>query len=519
MADYAAIPSCARVSLQRNCWTKTNLCIPRGVNIRSLRREGLFFGRTYLGCQLSALKVHMVSAPCICVRGSRRLNRSSLRCCCLGALLDPENLLPSSLVSYVDEALLVVSVIFAYMAGVIPQKRAISGARSNNTDQNNVASSSTPYGRSFRNDTTSKSSDLWSEVNGKLLDSLNASEHDNSFNSRAVESEIHSKTCPLSLFALAEGPRLRLLSATLQKLQKEVSDISLTHEAVNRDAWLAIASEVIKGSILPVCSKWLEDELILESGDPNMKLINKISEKLKGDDTIIQSINSSGKAELYADVLFFLRFGCLRTTCCYDSKFLTQHGIDILEDVVIMLADAIAIIYLELISVDSNMSTEINAMGLTLCSMSTRELQRLRNEVALNQWLLQNFESVVSMYEDRFDVSVLCRKKHEDPLESQSEKSTWWKIFTFRKSETLPSLNYVLISPVSLPVKRTKELRALTGWRYYFSLFLEFSDITMPLVKTVFTKVSNAVSFFLVCMIGRSLGLIFTGIRQSLGWR
>lgn len=61
--------------------------------------------------------------------------------------MDPENILPSSLASYVDEALLVVSVIFAYMAGAIPQNRVISGARSNNTDQNNVASSSTPYGR------------------------------------------------------------------------------------------------------------------------------------------------------------------------------------------------------------------------------------------------------------------------------------------------------------------------------------------------------------------------------------
>lgn len=55
--------------------------------------------------------------------------------------------------------------------------------------------------------------------------------------------------------------------------------------------------------------------------------------------------------------------------------------------------------------------------------------------------------------------------------------------------------------------------------RYYFSLFLEFSDITMPLVRAVVAKVSSAVSFFLVCLIGRSLGLIYTGIRQALGWR
>ncbi|KAF6159266.1 hypothetical protein GIB67_032037 [Kingdonia uniflora] len=47
------------------------------------------------------------------------------------------------------------------------------------------------------------------------------------------------------------------------------------------------------------------------------------------------------------------------------------------------------------------------------------------------------------------------------------------------------------------------ELRALSGWRYYFSLFLEFSDITMPFVRSVVEKISSAISFFLVCLIGR----------------
>lgn len=55
--------------------------------------------------------------------------------------------------------------------------------------------------------------------------------------------------------------------------------------------------------------------------------------------------------------------------------------------------------------------------------------------------------------------------------------------------------------------------------RYYYSLFLELSDISMPLVRAVIDKVSKALSFFLVCLIGRSLGLIYTGIRQSLRWK
>ncbi|KAJ6840280.1 uncharacterized protein M6B38_311590 [Iris pallida] len=301
---------------------------------------------------------------------------------------------------------------------------------------------------------------------------------------------------------------------TTPKEAGTINDIMQNH---NQDIWLLIASKILKDSVQRACVKWLADELSLKTGDPSMKLIDRISEKLKGDDTVSQTIDRMGKTELYADLLFFHRFGCVRTASFYDSRFLTLHGVDILEDLVITMADGIARIFLELISVDSNMSNEIDASGLVLCTLSTRALQRLRNEVALNQWIQQNFESVISMYEDRFELSILCSKTLEDPL--KSEKSVWLKIFTLWRLTTAPSFSYMQISQVSLPVKRTKELRALSGGRYYFSLFLEFSDIAMPFIKTIFTKVSNAVSFFLVYMIGRSLGLVFSGIRQSLGWK
>lgn len=65
----------------------------------------------------------------------------------------------------------------------------------------------------------------------------------------------------------------------------------------------------------------------------------------------------------------------------------------------------------------------------------------------------------------------------------------------------------------------TTDIMSLFYRRYYFSLFLELSDIAMPLVRTVIAKVSDAISFFLVSLIGRSLGLIYTGIRQSLRWK
>ncbi|KAJ0052047.1 hypothetical protein Pint_01573 [Pistacia integerrima] len=151
-------------------------------------------------------------------------------------------------------------------------------------------------------------------------------------------------------------------------------------------------------------------------------------------------------------------------------------------------------------------------MALTLSSLE---------QVALNLWLYQNVEAVVSMYEDRFDLCTFQSQRiEESSRDIEVENHNWWKKLTWRKSRTSTSaLSYIEIIQISISVRRTKELRALTGWRYYFSLFLELSDISMPFIRAVFEKISNAISFFFVSLIGRSIGLIYTGIRQSLRWK
>ncbi|KAJ6403796.1 hypothetical protein OIU84_012075 [Salix udensis] len=368
--------------------------------------------------------------------------------------------------------------------------------------------------------------------------------------------DAHAKR-PLSLFAIFDGPKLRLLWASFHWLKEEVKNIFAESEAFSMDDWLTIFPEIIQKSCHPVCMAWLVEELQLENKKSDKELVSLMIEKLKGDDIVLQNIRKSGKEDLYAELLYFLRFGSLRKSCCYDCRLFMLHGDSILEDLVITLADGIASVYLELISVDGSLSNEMNSLDMFMCNMSTRALQRLRNEVALNQWLYQNVEAVVSMYEDRFDLCTLQLKSIEEPCENQIEKHTWWKKLTLRKSKMMQSSYFSAISHFSMPVKRTKELRAfdrmaasdvfmglnrkvaevgmLTGmendasgkllsahnvtWRYYFSLYLELSDIMMPLVRAVIDKVSNAISFFLVTLIGRSLGLIYTGIRQSLRWK
>lgn len=510
MAEYAAVPSCMKLDMLRISIKERGL-IPRDSYFKVVQRKCSY--GSYKVARLSSWQICVSTAPVVSnLKITHCSKEGSLRCSCLA-----DGATTSDWVPVVDQVLLMASIFLTYMAGVIPTEKSYFSSQRNVSDDNAVHESSTFSGSALKNGDQVNLKCAWDVVKGKLLDSLNAIEHIGSLENGVVESEQRAKR-PLSLHAIADGPRLRLLWASFQQLEKEVENISENSETVTMDDWLILFSEIIQKLCQPICMAWLEKECT-ENRKADKALHTLMFEKLEGDTSILQKIRNSGKEDLFAELLCFLRFGSLREGCCYDHSLFTLHGVVILEDLVITLADGISSVYLELISVDGNVSNEMNSLGWSLCTLSTRALQRLRNEVALKQWLYQNMEAVVSMYEDCFDLCTLQSQLIEEPSKSQAENFSWWKKLTVRQSGSLSTPSHcVVISHFSMPVKRTKELRALTGWRYYFSLFLELSDITMPLIRAIFTKVSDAVSFFLVCLIGRSLGLIYTGIRQSLRW-
>ncbi|XP_062219155.1 uncharacterized protein LOC133918993 [Phragmites australis] len=501
----------------RRRWTQSNSRLSsRNMPIRMSTRS--YTHRIHLPCQSNAARKWKNAAftPSD-FHGRGHWVGTLVKCSFLESLMDSESIVSPNVMLISDEALLTISIVFAYLAGVVPSGQT-SHARNQSANQNLTAPSSSDSGRDIKclpeRNTGFDPSDMWSEVRAKLSEALQANVQDASLDSRENELTSDRKNYPLSMLAIHGGPRLRLLLVTFQLLEMEVRNISGNSEFIDGIRWLQVSNTLIDGLIQPAFVKWIEEEQALENG----KINEMIGSKIKEDDRILKRFNRFGKSELYLDLLFFLRFGSARSDSYFDAKFLAEHGARVLEDLVISLADVIASIYLELMSVDGNMSTEVVSSSLALCSLSTRELQKLRNEVAINWWLHQYFESVVSMYEDRLELYVLCRKKCEKPADNQAEKTNWWRL-AFGKPSAPTILNYVNISPFSLPARRTKELRALTGWRYYFSLFLELSDIAMPFVRAAVGKVSTAVSYFWVSMIGRSLGLIFSGVRQALGWR
>lgn len=75
------------------------------------------------------------------------------------------------------------------------------------------------------------------------------------------------------------------------------------------------------------------------------------------------------------------------------------------------------------------------------------------------------------MYEDRFDLCTFqSQLLEESSRDIQVENHNWWKKLTQRKSGTSTSASsYIEIIQISISVRRTKELRAVTGW-YAFCL-------------------------------------------------
>lgn len=60
-----------------------------------------------------------------------------------------------------------------------------------------------------------------------------------------------------------------------------------------------------------------------------------------------------------------------------------------------------------------------------------------------------------------------------------------------------------------------QELEALAGWSAAMCLLMEVNDVAAPLLHRLFTQLSAALQWLLTTLIGRGLGLVFRGIRQS----
>ncbi|KAL3691859.1 hypothetical protein R1sor_005510 [Riccia sorocarpa] len=370
------------------------------------------------------------------------------------------------------------------------------------------------------------SDDTWLAVESKLSKTLSLKDY-----------ELEEQLLPnpvLSLQAFARSPRQHLLYTTLQQLRKEVVSVDEADKKLSLLEWRDLSLGVLCQSILPICQTWVLQDFtavsqtstgttgfqVAEESVENISFnqsqaLDSITEFLKETKSIEGYLIRSGKAELYADLIYFLRFRSLRIGGCCNYRSFSRYTEKALEDMVVTIAEVVATLFLDSCSSVAALSPQSETWQTFLrpSILSTRSLERFRNEVALNGWLNQNFSSVVAMFEDRFELWTFQRRS----IPKADEKQAKSKRRPENREQDVESPELVL-TRVQLPARRSDELKALTGWRYYYSLYLEFSDVVGPILGMLLTRFGEAVSFLLIRLIGRSLGLVYQGIRQSVKW-
>lgn len=450
-------------------------------------------------------------------KGCRKF--SGFQCC--GGVADIGRVMALEWQPAVDELLLATSVALAYMAGIITPRSRDSQKKKNETVyQDDSSTNNSLLSWLVKEESQSDVDDVWRIVQQKLIVALDAVEDDSSYGTVVLEGKNSEIRHMLSLQAISKGPRLRLLQTALDHLHKEIDKVLESGNSLEQDDWNRLLFDILNLSIGPIYARWLEREQTLRNSVSSKEVINTLPDSFQRNDLILLRIKKSGKADLHADLLYFLCLGSRRTGsyCSYD--LLVRHAVDILEDLVIALADGIATMYLELISVDNITLSESGLTNLVQPSyMATRSLERFRNEVALNRWLQDNFSSVIAIYEDRYNLWTLQYVFVKKPAETENYNHGWLKKVNPKKMVHKELLKDIVICKCVLQMKRTKALRALSGWRYYYSIFLEFSDVMGPLIRELLTRLGRGISFLLVSLIGRSLGLIYRGIRQSISWK
>jgi len=161
--------------------------------------------------------------------------------------------------------------------------------------------------------------------------------------------------------------------------------------------------------------------------------------------------------------------------------------VSVLQDLVLNIADSVATAYVTsaressaqgpvnggiILEEDTGAIVRIPPFREALSARlrSTRSLEKFRNAVALRSWLEQNYYDVIAMYED------------------------WHKLRGINESGELVTRK--------IHVCRQPELQKVKGFRLAVSMFVELTDVGLPLFRSALNNFSRVASWLLVTLIG-----------------
>ncbi|MEH1822748.1 MAG: DUF3685 domain-containing protein [Nostoc sp.] len=282
---------------------------------------------------------------------------------------------------------------------------------------------------------------------------------------------------PLEIDIFREDKKRELLYLILQKLAQQLDELRVSHIEINqlyevknilmRDLWqIAVTDFFGKFSRIQIENQNIEIvNLLLQSTEVVQRdILNKIP--------LI--------CELYSYLIFQTELNIDNTSYSVVSAESKSQALMILENLLIQVANGVVQPLLN--SLADVEEIKQNFYGQQL--ISTREIERFRNDLSWKYRLRNYINEPKAVFESRYDLFVIVPRG---------------------------------IANTSVYAPRNQELVRLSNIPLVVTLLLEFSDAIAPRLKSLLSFLGSGIVFILTQIVGRGLGLIGRGILQGIG--
>ncbi|GAX38780.1 DUF3685 domain-containing protein [Nodularia sp. NIES-3585] len=281
----------------------------------------------------------------------------------------------------------------------------------------------------------------------------------------------------LEIDIFREDKKRELLYLTLQKLSQKLDELRVPQ--------ITIAQlEDIKNSILydlwqAVITDFFGKFYRVQVGKQNIEVVNLLLQNYR----VVQT-EIFNKIPLVVELFSYLVFQTdlhIDNTCySAGSPEAKSQALIILENLLIQVANGVVQPLLNSLADVEEIKQNYYDRSL----ISTREIERFRNDLSWKYRLNKYINEPKAMFESSYELFVLAPRG---------------------------------IAKTSLYAPRGQELAQLSGIPLLVTLTLEFRDAIAPRLKSLLAIVGSGIVFLLTKIVGRGLGLIGRGILQGIG--
>ncbi|MEH2100249.1 MAG: DUF3685 domain-containing protein [Nostoc sp.] len=282
---------------------------------------------------------------------------------------------------------------------------------------------------------------------------------------------------PLEIDIFREDKKRELLYLILQKLAQQLDELRASNIEINQ--LYEVKNILIRDLWQVVVTDFFGKFSRIQIGNQNIEIVNLL---LQNTEIVQRDILNKIPliCELYSYLIFQIELNIDNTSYSVVSAESKSQALMILENLLIQVANGVVQPLLN--SLADVEEIKQNFYGQQL--ISTREIERFRNDLSWKYRLRNYIKEPKAVFESRHELFVIVPRG---------------------------------IANTSVYAPRNQELVRLSNIPLVVTLLLEFSDAIAPRLKSLLSFLGSGIVFILTQIVGRGLGLIGRGILQGIG--